>query len=134
MWSTEAPTPIIIYITPQPFVTPAVVKGSCDALVPLYDALLAIDSRLSVGMPFAEYSTAVGDAAVEFGSLDAASLSVDCLEKANHLGDALMAYSDANERWDRCLFEQRRCTNDDIIDELREWWTTATEAIIAADM
>jgi hypothetical protein len=102
---------------------------NCQELVgPLLDTLGQLDSRLDVGLTYAEYGDAVADANVEYDRLDIDALGeeYECITTVGApLEDALNAYFDAYTVWDDCINDVD-CTNDSITAELQDHWAKAT--------
>jgi hypothetical protein len=93
-----------------------------------------LDTRLSVGLTYADYTSEVADIRVvydqtPFGEVD----DFDCLGDVGvPLERALNQYAKAATRWDEC-FEDIYCENDSIQGELQEHWTKAGRLAVKAD-
>lgn len=95
----------------------------------LMKALEELDSRLSVGLVYQDYSTQVGDARVAYDRVPIGALGPDCLSKvAVHLEDAMNAYAKADSTWNDCITDFN-CDNDSIKPELQARWSEATGLI-----
>lgn len=100
-----------------------------DELAPLLGSLEELDSRLSVGLSFSDYSERVGDARVAYDALDFASLSPDCIKGPGvQLEKALNSYQRAYTTWNDCIGDID-CSNDSIQGELQREWARATVQI-----
>ena len=92
-------------------------------------ALEDLDSRLSVGLNFADYGTKVGDVKVVYDKVDASKLSVDCVTDVGTPAEAaLNDYIDAYNTWNDCIGTSG-CTNDSIKSKLQAKWADATDKI-----
>jgi hypothetical protein len=114
----------------------AMFEACSNELAGLQDALSEVDSRLSVGLNYESYSTAVADVRVAYDRVDFDALGeggLDCLGKvAVRLERALNQYVDAYEVWNRC-FEDFDCDVDSVQPQMQAHWAKATLAIEAAD-
>lgn len=109
---------------------PDVVPIDCPAeMETLVDALQELDSRLTVGLSFQDYSDRVGDVQVAYDQLDVDDLGLDCLEDVGVQAEkALIAYVDAYNIWNDCISDVD-CINDSITPDLQAKWAEATEFI-----
>jgi hypothetical protein len=95
----------------------------------LMTKLQELDSRLSVGLVYQEYSTQVGDARVAYDRTPVRAFSPKCVTKvAVHLEDAMNAYIMADDAWNDCITDFD-CDNDSIQPELQAKWSEATSLI-----
>jgi hypothetical protein len=103
--------------------------------------LTELDSRLSVGLPFADYSRAVGSAKVAYDKLlrDAKAhggVSEACINKVGiPLEKALNAYMKAHQVWDDCLATYS-CSFDKgspALEKAQVSWAKASRLISRAD-
>jgi hypothetical protein len=95
----------------------------------LQRALEELDSRLTVGLAYDEYSTQVGDAQVAYDRIPIGKLEQDCLfDVGLHLENAMNAYVKADNTWNDCIIDFG-CDVDSIDPELQERWAEATREI-----
>jgi hypothetical protein len=98
-------------------------------VVRFVDALTELDSRLSVGLNYANYSDHVGDARVAYDRIDVKDLDLDCLTDVGAPAEkALNYYIDAYKIWNDCVGDIY-CSNDDIRSKLQRKWAQATAKI-----
>lgn len=110
------------------------------------DALRALDSKLDVGITFADYGNEVGNVKVEYDRMDSGSrLASDCLKAAASGEKAMTAYVRAHTEWNDCLnaegswswdtdeFGFSNCTTDDVEASLQLDWLAATSAVTKAN-
>ncbi len=147
--STGAPaaTPILVYVTPQPTATPTdtpmptdtpvptdtpapAISADCVAAMgPLVTSLEDLDSRLSVGLTYAEYSKAVADLRVFYDRIKIATLDLDCLTLVGSPAETAMNdYITAYNTWNKCVASVS-CTNKSIQTKLQAQWSKATDLI-----
>lgn len=90
------------------------------------DAVEEMNSRLSVGLSYADYSTNVADVRVAYDQADYDALDdIDCIGSVGvPLEGALNQYVKAANIWDAC-FEDIYCENDSIDPELQSHWEKA---------
>ena len=99
----------------------------------LMRSLQELDSRLSVGLVYQEYSTQVGDARVAYDRVSIGALDPECLtEVAIHLESAMNAYVKADNIWNNCITDLY-CDNDSIKPDLQAKWSEATSLIGKAE-
>lgn len=93
----------------------------------LQDAVREMNSRISVGLTYANYSTEVADVRVAYDTTDFGDEDdIDCLSTVGlPLEQALNQYVKAGNRWDEC-FEDIYCENDSIEAELQAHWAKAS--------
>lgn len=110
--------------------TTSVYDPSCKpALEPLADELSSLDSRLSVGMNFENYSQRVGDVRVAYDRIDFDSLDEACIGGPGvQLEKALNSYTRAYRVWNTCI-EDVNCSTDSIDKLLQQHWARATRQI-----
>ncbi len=95
----------------------------------LQRALEEVNSRLSVGLAYDEYSTQVGNARVAYDRVPIGKLDPECLlEVGVHLEDAMNAYVKADDAWNGCIVDFG-CATDSIDPELQRRWAQATVSI-----
>jgi hypothetical protein len=98
----------------------------------LQSELEELDSKLSVGMVYADYSPQVGNARVAYDRVPIGRLAPDCLsDVALHLEDAMNSYAKADSVWNHCLTDIN-CDNASIKPELQAKWSAATNSIATA--
>lgn len=84
-------------------------KACAAAVKPLRDALGQVDSRLGVGLTYADYGERLGDAQVHYDALlakldnDIDTVGTGCLDAAIPLEKALNAYIKVNNSWGDCI-------------------------------
>lgn len=85
-----------------------------------------LDSRLAVGLPYADYSRQVGSIRVAYDQVPFPQLSLDCSGDVGiALEDALNSYVKAGNVWGDCI-EDFGCDVDGIDPQLQEEWTKAS--------
>ena len=100
--------------------------GCENELGDFLDALTELDSRLDVGLTYADYSSNVSDVKVEYDRIEVASLTpAKCVSAALAGEQALRSYLAAYTIWDNC-FDSDYCTNDSIRPELQSKWLQAS--------
>ena len=110
--------------------TRQVESQSCETeLRPLVDALGDLNSRLSVGLSFQDYSKNVGDVRVAYDQVTFDALSSDCTSKVgipaeNALNDYVRAYN----TWNDCIGNVD-CSTDSIDSQLQPEWAKATTRV-----
>lgn len=106
------------------------VSSSCAAeLGPLADALMELDSRLSVGMSFNDYSDKVAGARVAYDRIRISSLDTACIEGVGASAEAAFNnYIYAYRIWNACV-AKLECTMDSIEPKLQDYWAKATVQI-----
>ncbi len=97
-------------------------------LAAFVEKLADLDSRLTIGLTFADYGERVGDANVAHDRILVTDLSLDCLNVGVDAEHALQAYVDAHTTWNDCI-QDPACSNDSITTELQAKWAEATELI-----
>lgn len=110
------------------------VFSTCSATFSgLQDAVGELDSRLSVGMNFESYGTAVADVRVAYDKTDydidlAPADRVSCLGSVGvPLEKSLNQYVAAYTQWNDCI-QDFSCDTDSIDSELQAHWSKATRA------
>ena len=99
-------------------------------LRPLADALSELDSRLDVGLNYAQYSELVATAKVKYDRVnwDKGMRGPGCARTAILLERALNKYTAAYRRWNACI-ESPSCDTDSITTKLQGAWKDATRAV-----
>lgn len=109
--------------------TPGRVSQECVAEVGgLVEALFQLESRLNLGLSFADYGVRVGDARVAYDRIRVDRLDQACLRMASKAEEALNAYIRAYGTWNDCV-QLPGCTNDSVIGQLRQEWSKASDLI-----
>jgi hypothetical protein len=104
------------------------VKQACTtAIGGLIDEVTALNSRLDIGMTYADYSSKVADANVAYDRIDSANLTGGCFDAAVAAEKALNQYISASGVWDTCI-QDDYCTTDSIETELQAYWLKASGA------
>ncbi len=108
------------------------VSSSCaSALANLTDALFALDSRLDLGLTYADYGDKVADAKVAYDRVRFGELDTACVVSAGKPAeDALNEYLSAYSTWKDCI-EASGCQTDSIKTELQNHWSTASGLLAA---
>lgn len=124
----EAGSFVVATLTPAP----ETVSSDCAKQVgPLVAALESLDSRLSIGMNFSDYSQRVGDAKVAYDQIDVSALDATCVSLVGVKAEnALNEYITAYNTWNGCVSDIN-CTNDSITSTLQSHWANATVEIAA---
>lgn len=95
----------------------------------LMSALQELDSRLSVGLVYADYSKEVGNVRVAYDRVPTAKLEDDCLfDVGVNLENAMNSYVKADNIWNHCLTDFG-CDNASIKPDLQAKWADATSSI-----
>ena len=96
---------------------------------PFISALEDLDSRLTVGLSFSDYSTRVGDVRVAYDRIDIPKLDAVCITLVGAPGeDAYNDYVAAYNTWNDCI-NNVDCSNDTITPQLQAQWAKATTTI-----
>lgn len=104
-----------------------------DRLTPFLDALQEIDSRLNVGLQYAEYGEKLGDARVKYDRIDSEGLSPTCLRSVGtKLENAYNRYLEALHIWERCIDDYGCDFKSDAQPKLRDKWTAAGDELSEA--
>jgi hypothetical protein len=111
----------------------AVVAVTCQSQLSEYlNVLSETESRLGVGMSFADYSEQVGDASVIYDRIPFGRMTSRCIFgpgiKAEEGGNA---YIDAYNAWNDCIGDFY-CDIDSIDPELQDEWSKASRKLSAA--
>lgn len=106
------------------------VAGQCRSqLGDLKAELAELDSRLSVGLSYDEYGTAVGDVRVEYDQVRIGQLEPACVSGVGlPLEDAMNEYAKAASTWGDCIGDFD-CDMDSVDPELQEHWAKAGEKV-----
>lgn len=110
----------------------ALVSQQCkDQMAGLSNALFELDSRLSVGLSFSDYSGKVADAKVAYDKLNISSLDSTCLSSVGGPEEnAMNEYIAAYNLWNNCISDSA-CKNDSITTELQDHWSKAATILAA---
>jgi hypothetical protein len=99
------------------------------AMTPLVTGLEDLDSRLSVGLNFSDYSQKVGDLKVAHDKIKPSTLDLQCLSGLGSPAEtALNDYIHAYNTWNDCIGKVG-CTNATIKSSLQADWAKATTII-----
>jgi hypothetical protein len=88
------------------------------------DALEELNSRLSVGLSFSDYSEKVGTVRVAYDKITPRELDPDCLDAAGAGESAMNSYVTAYNTWNDCIGSDS-CTTDSIDSDLQQDWAEA---------
>lgn len=103
----------------------ALAKQCEGQLNDLIDAEEELNSRLSVGVPFADYSQLVGSVRVAYDQVGFIHLKPDCLlQVGSPLEDALNSFAKAGSQWNDCI-QDFDCAVDSIDPDLQKQWSAA---------
>jgi hypothetical protein len=104
-----------------------------EEFTPLLNQLRELDSRLSVGLTFPEYSEHVGDIRVEYDRIPIDDLDFNCVQRVGIPAEnALNHYVDAHNEWNDCI-QDLGCDTDSIDPSLQASWLDATQEIERAE-
>ncbi|MCO5316712.1 MAG: hypothetical protein M9938_11215 [Solirubrobacterales bacterium] len=111
----------------------AAVAVTCrDQVGSLLKALKDTESRLNVGMTFADYGDQVGDISVGYDQMPINQMSPDCISGPGVAGEnAFNSYREAYNTWNDCIGDLG-CDIDTIDPELQKKWTKASRQITRA--
>lgn len=111
----------------------AVVAVTCrEEVGGLLKALRATDSRLTVGMTFADYGEQVGDISVAYDQMSIGQMDFNCVGGAGVAAEkAFNSYTKAYNTWNDCIGDLY-CDTDSIQPELQKQWSRATRQIARA--
>lgn len=100
--------------------------AACEGqLGPFLRKLQELDSRLSVGLNYSEYTEKVADVKVVYDRIPFDDLDFDCLSSVGTPGEtALNQYAKAADRWGECV-DDLDCSNESVQPELQKFWTRA---------
>lgn len=111
--------------TPPP-IAPSLSAACLSQLTPFVSALEDLNSRLSVGLNFNDYSTRVGDARVAYDKVNFSALDPLCITTVGQPAEnAFNDYVKAYNTWNDC-FTKTGCTNASIKPRLQADWADAT--------
>lgn len=112
--------------------TRATAYAKCEANIGEFvNALSDLDSRLDVGLTFADYSRRLGDVRVAYNKIDVNSEDLGCLEAGVPAESALNFYSKAHETWNDCI-KSLSCDTDSIDPQLQADWAKASPKVSTA--
>ncbi len=98
-------------------------------------ALHNLDSRLGVGLSFAEYGTAVADAKVANDSVPLSELDAGCLNTATLEVAAFDQYVKAFGEWNRCVGHLLTCNFDQQVKpHVQRRWASASRFLARAGL
>lgn len=110
-------------------------QAAYDECVEIWGAfrseLEELDSRLSVGLNIGDYTTAIGDARVEYDKATGGDLgSQKCLDSARRLENAYNAYVRGSTKWQKCIDDYNCDFNDsDLGRGAQQDWVRASTAL-----
>ena len=113
----------------------AVHKECVDVTEKLATKLSDLDSRLSVGLPFADYGKRVGDARVAYDQLlksakQRGGISDKCINGVGTpLESAMNQYIDAYNVWNECVQDYDCTFEGDTLKKAQTSWSKATRLI-----
>ena len=90
--------------------------------------LARLESRLALGVGYADYLERVGDARVAYARVPVNDLDVGCLQVAAPAENVLKTHVEAVEVWTKCVGE-RGCKNESIRPKLRRKWQEASSQL-----
>jgi hypothetical protein len=90
----------------------------------IVDAEETLNSHLSVGMNYHDYTSEVGDVKAAYDQVPFKQLDFQCLGAGLPAEKALNAYAKAANIWDTC-FNDINCSNDSIKPQLQAQWDKA---------
>jgi hypothetical protein len=104
-----------------------------DNFEALQSELEELNSRLTVGLNFDEYTNKLGDVRVEYDQVDfAAGGDLRCLRQVGvKLEKAMNQYVQAAKTWNECITDYA-CDNESIQPELQSKWARAGRLIAQA--
>lgn len=105
-----------------------------ERLSDFQEALQELNSRLTVGLSYDDYSTEVGDVRVVYDRIDfdALGTNFDCLEVGVSLEKAMNEYVQAASTWNDCITDFD-CSSDSIRGRLQKRWARASRLLDRAD-
>lgn len=111
-------------------VAPGALEDDCaDQITPLVEALQDLNSRLNIGLTYADYGERVGDVRVLYDRIHFATLGPNCVNKVGiPAEDAMNDYIKAYQTWNACI-EETGCSTDSIESKLQTQWSKATTKI-----
>jgi hypothetical protein len=131
------PAPVITSAAPSPDAAKIAAKQAihdeCEQeMGDFLDKLGELDSRLSVGLAFADYGNDVGDARVAYDQIDFKQLNQECIQGVGIAAEnAFNDYVAAYNTWNHCI-GNLGCSIDTIKPQLRAKWGKATHEIAKA--
>ena len=103
-----------------------------EELSPLIRGLQDLDSKLDVGLAYAEYSTEVAQLSVEYNGIRFGRLDFECVASAGVPAEtAFNQYRKAYFEWDEC-FDDLDCDLDFIEPTLQTYWSKASSNVTEA--
>lgn len=95
-------------------------------VTPLLKALRATESRLNVGMTFADYGQQVGDVSIGYDRMPINRMDFNCIGGPGIAGEkAFNSYTAAYNTWNNCIGDFN-CDTDSIDPELQKQWAKAS--------
>lgn len=103
-----------------------------DQVGGLIRALRNTDSRLSVGLTFADYGSQVGSISIAYDRMPINQMDIECISKAGVKSEsAFNAYREAYNTWNECIGDLY-CDTDSIQPELQRKWSKASRLVVQA--
>lgn len=108
--------------------------SECDRQLGEFLELIGdLDSRLSVGLAYQDYSTRVGDVLSEYDRIEFKALGLECGTTVGIPAEnAMRHYVNAHDTWGDCVADFD-CDTDSIDPELQRHWATAANLLERAD-
>ena len=104
-------------------------EGCAKAVGPFVDGLKAMNSRLDIGMTYADYGTQLGAVKAAYDDVKWSDLDDDCTKGIGvDAEDAMNHYIKAYGTWRDCI-ETTGCDNDSIKPDLQAEWSAASTLI-----
>ncbi len=96
------------------------------------NSLETLQSEVTIGLNYDQYSTEVTNLKVEFDQIETGSIGNDCNDNVSvPVEDAVNSYIDAYKTWNNCV-ESYFCTTDSIKFKVQSFWTDADVSIANA--
>lgn len=113
---------------------PPIVARDCHSLLgDFLNALTELDSRVSAGLAFEDYSQQVGDIRVTYERIETARVESTCLTAVALPAErALNRYVEAYTIWNNCV-GNGACAEAEVMPKLEAKWAEATSNIDAAE-
>lgn len=109
----------------------AIYEKCSNQVAPFMRSLAALDSRLGIGLSYANYSEEVADVRVVYDRIPFGNMDVGCFDSGIAGENALNRYADAYNVWNEC-FADIYCDTDSIEPELQDHWAAATRQVTKA--
>lgn len=110
----------------------AAVASSCQSQVkPFVRALANVDSRLGIGLNYADYGQVVSDTKVVYDRVPFGQMKFACFNIAVPAESSMNHLIDAFETWNAC-FEDLYCDVDSVEPEMQSDWAKASSKLALA--